>query len=369
MRPLLEGFQEAHPNIEIEFSNAPPVTEYISRLQTRLLSNSASDIFIMAAENRNELIDGNFVYDLTDEDFMNVIGDINKSTYSKDERVFAMSVASWGGGIVYNKRLFEEAGIEKEPETWEEFIQICEQLQQAGITPVYDSIQDDLSLFFAGLVGAEVIHENPNFDEEVFNGERTFSEEWTKVTELYYELFEKGILDQNVLGINPDQVLEAFTREEVAMFLTGPWTIPTIENGNPDLDFHFMAIPGSEKGTSFFGGAASPGFAINKETENLDAALTFLEYIASPEGLEKYHEGTGAIITAQGFEPAIHPALEDVYVGLSENRYYLPMISWVRHQEALRKDLVVAIHELVLGSRTPAEVAERLDERLREIEG
>ncbi|EJW92714.1 Bacterial extracellular solute-binding, family 1, partial [gut metagenome] len=36
----------------------------------------------------------------------------------------------------YNKDLFEQAGIEKEPTTWAEFLDVCQKLKDAGITPM-----------------------------------------------------------------------------------------------------------------------------------------------------------------------------------------------------------------------------------------
>lgn len=39
-------------------------------------------------------------------------------------------------GFFYNKDLFEQAGIEAEPATWEEFLDVCGKLKDAGITPM-----------------------------------------------------------------------------------------------------------------------------------------------------------------------------------------------------------------------------------------
>ena len=39
-------------------------------------------------------------------------------------------------GMFWNPELFAEAGIEKFPETWEEFWDCCDRLQANGITPL-----------------------------------------------------------------------------------------------------------------------------------------------------------------------------------------------------------------------------------------
>lgn len=39
-------------------------------------------------------------------------------------------------GVFWNRELFEQAGISRFPETWEEFWECCEKLKAAGITPL-----------------------------------------------------------------------------------------------------------------------------------------------------------------------------------------------------------------------------------------
>lgn len=366
MKPLLEGFKEAHPEIEIEFSHAPPIEGYISNLQTRLLSDSAADVFMMAAENRNDLIDGDYVLDLTDEPLMENISDANKATYSGDGKVYAMSVSAWGGGIFYNKKIFEEAGVEANPETWDEFIELSKKLKESGVTPIYDSYEE-IPMILSAFLGTEVILDNPDFDEQLFNGETTFSEGWKPVLDEFYRLFEENIISESVLGLNNDQILNEFINENVAMLATGPWNINAIEEGNPDLEFGVMPIPGVEEGRLFAAGAASPGYAINKDTENVEAAKTFLEYISSSEGLEKNFEGLSTFITASGYESESHPSIAGINDLLLEDRYYLPHISWPEHNNALSHEVIINIQELALGTLTTDELAEKLDAKLDEL--
>lgn len=62
----------------------------------------------------------------------------------------------------YNKALFEKAGIEKEPTTWDEFLDVCQKLKDAGITPM---TMDDayatsvVGYHLARLVGEEKVVE------------------------------------------------------------------------------------------------------------------------------------------------------------------------------------------------------------------
>lgn len=69
-KPYIDEFEKENPDIKIDFSYAPPTSEYISTLQTRLVGNQAPDVFIITSENRDDLIDNGYAKDLTDESFM-----------------------------------------------------------------------------------------------------------------------------------------------------------------------------------------------------------------------------------------------------------------------------------------------------------
>ncbi len=49
-----------------------------------------------------------------------------------------ITVAFW-----YDKRNFEDAGVEKPPETWEEFLEVCAQLEEYGLPPIAEDGQAD----------------------------------------------------------------------------------------------------------------------------------------------------------------------------------------------------------------------------------
>ncbi|MGO4695814.1 ABC transporter substrate-binding protein [Paenibacillus sp. 2TAB26] len=369
MKPVIDGFKEKYPHISFDFQFAPPVKDYIAKLQTMLLSNTAPDIFIIAAENRNEIIDGGYALDLTDEPFMSVMLDSNKPMLSKDGRTYAFTQSGWAGGLFYNKQLFQKAGITQLPETWDEFIQDCLKLKEAGIIPLYDRMHD-ITIIHSAMFGSNVLTKDPTFDEKLFKGEATFAEGWTEVLTMWKEgLIDNKILTPDMIGLTGDQVMNEFSLGNVAMFPGGPWNIATIEKTNPDIEFEIMPIPGKEPGNKYYNGAPGVGFAVNSKTKNKEEALLFLEYMTTQEGLKQFEEGTGGIITAHGYESKVHPAYAPAYNdGLMAGKIYLPMVSWDRHQEALRNQFLVSIQDIAVNKITPEQATASLDKKLKEME-
>lgn len=369
MKPVIDGFKAKYPHITFDFQFVPPVTDYIAKLQTMLLSDTAPDIFMIAAENRNEIMDGGYALDLTDEPFMSVMLDSNKSMVSKDGRTYAFSQSGWAGGLFYNKQLFQEAGITQLPQTWDEFIEACLKLKEIGVIPLYDKMTD-ITIIHSALFGSNVLSKDPTFDEKLFKGEATFAEGWTEVLTMWKEgLIDNKILTPDMIGMTSDQLMNEFALGKVAMFPGGPWNIGPVEEINPDLEFEIMSIPGKEAGNNYYNGAPGVGFAVNSKTKNNEEALLFLEYMSTQEGLKQFEQGTGGIITVQGYESVVHPAYEPAYRdGLMAGKIYLPTVTWNRHQEALRVQFLVSFQDIAVNKITPEQATASLDNKLKEMD-
>jgi ABC-type glycerol-3-phosphate transport system substrate-binding protein len=363
MQPVLDAFEEAHPDITVEASYSPPVAEYIQTLQTRVLSGTAPDVFLIAAENKTNLIDGEHVLDLAGEDFLANVPEFNQQTYGRDGAVYGLSTSSWGSGIMYNRELLAQVGADAPPQTWDEFLDLCRDLDEAGITPYLESLQGMPSVL-AAFLGAHNASMDGAMDAEIFDGTSTFEEEWTPSLEAYNQLFTEGLVTPDVVGLTGDQVVDEFANGRVAMMPAGPWNVPTIREAAPDLEFEMVPVPAGPNGTAFLAGAASPGYAINPTSENVEAAKTFLAYLASPEGVEVMQAQNGAITVTSDFEPPIDDSLDPIVEDVRAGNVYLPQIAWQRAEDVLNVEAVAQLQLMAQGEATPAEVAQALDRKL-----
>lgn len=368
MRPLIDAFEEENSDITIEFSYAPPVAEYIQTLQTRISSGTAADVFQMAAENKATLIDNGSTMPLTDEPFMSVIADFNRETYSREGVVYAMSTTSWGGGIFYNTELLAEAGMAEPPGTWDELLDLMTQVEAAtGVEPFYDNELAQIPFSLQALLGSS--YGDESVDEEIFGGGQSFADAWAEPVARWYEPYEQGLIDSAVVGLSDDQIVDEFANGRVAMIVTGPWSVATIRASNPDLDFAIMPVPAPEGQSAVLPGAASPGYAINAATDNVEAAERFLEFMSSPAAQELIQEGTSAIPTTVDFEPALDPVLDPLIEPVRDGQLYLAQIAWPDHQDTLTTEAVSSIQQLVLGQVDTSGVGANLDRRFAEMQG
>ncbi|MBO0984449.1 ABC transporter substrate-binding protein [Rathayibacter sp. SD072] len=360
MTPVIEAFEAENPDIAIEFSNAPPVAEYISTLQTRLAGNNAADVFVIAAENKTNLIEGGFVKDLTDEPFMADMSPYNTETYSSDGKAYGMSTSSWAGGILVNRALLDAAGVTEVPTDWDGFLDVVETVKDTGVVPYYDSATQ-IPMGLSAMVGSADAEQGGNVDEAIFDGSAQFGDLWNEPLTAWSELLSRGLMSQDVVSLTGDQIVDEFANGRVAMIAAGPWNLPAVREKAPDLDVVFAPFPTLD-GAGYWAGAASPGFAINAKTDH--EAEAFLSFLGSEEGVRIYQEGTSALTTTGNYTPVVDPALEPNLAGLQAGRFYLPSIAWPREQDALSTEAVAQIQLLAQGQSSPEDVSAALQARL-----
>src|SRR6185437_10271601 len=57
------------------------------------------------------------------------------------KEIYAVPYAANANGVIYNKAIFEELGIEV-PKTWDEFITVAEKVKASGKIPFYFTLKD-----------------------------------------------------------------------------------------------------------------------------------------------------------------------------------------------------------------------------------
>ena len=131
---FIAGFEQENPNIKIDLQYVPPVQQYVDKFSVLAASGQMTDMFYIAAENKQEVISKGVAEDISDMEIFSRIDPATSATYGKDGKIYGYSPDAWIGGIFYNKDLFEQAGIEKEPETWQEFVDCAAKLKAIGVS-------------------------------------------------------------------------------------------------------------------------------------------------------------------------------------------------------------------------------------------
>lgn len=364
MKPVIAEFEKENPKITVQMSYAPPVPQYISKLQTQLGSNTGPDVFIITAENKVQLEKGKFVKDLSDQPYVDNLADAAKATYTKDGKLYGVATASWGGGILYNKDLLAKVGFTEPPATWDDFLALCAKLKAAGITPFYEG-GDGLSVSLAALLGIENQSLGGTMDADIWSGKTTFAKTWTKPLTQFNKLFTENLEPRSVAGLTGDQVTTEFEKGSVAMLGTGSWALGGVKAAAPKMNVDFMAVPGSD--ASYWAGAVAPGYAINAKTQHTAAAEKLVTFLQSKQGVAVHQKVTAEITTTKDFTPPLDPALTSMAAAVRDGQFYLPAVSWPDNNAALGVEATSLLQQMIQGKLTPAQVAKGMDTKLASL--
>lgn len=330
-KPYIDEFEKENPDIKIDFSYAPPTSEYISTLQTRLVGNQAPDVFIITSENRDDLIDNGYAKDLTDESFMKNISQANKDFVGRDGKTYGMSITSWASGIAYNKDLLKQVGYDEPPANWDDFLKLCKKLKNAGIEPFLEPNADEPSRFIDAFQGS--ILEKKGVDPTTLSTQdnQTPGTDELEAVKEYIRLYDEGGVTRDTVGISGDDMKTQFTNGQVAMIVDGAWDFATFEQAGMNWDFAPMPKLGDDY-TQYAQGSASPGWAIYAKLDGFDATV-MTQY-------QKVYD-------------------QDIKTG----KYYLHT-NFYSKPDILKSELKAQNQQLVQGQITPDQYAKNIDAKV-----
>ena len=362
---FIAGFEQENPNIKIDLQYVPPVQQYVDKFSVLAASGQMTDMFYIAAENKQEVISKGVAEDISDMEIFSRIDPATSATYGKDGKIYGYSPDAWIGGIFYNKDLFEQAGIEKEPETWQDFVDCAAKLKAIGVEPYLDDA-DNVHNLAQDLYQCSGISQEPDADVQINEGKATFQEKYTEPLKLWYnDMIASGLYSQMALGLNSDQVIDMFANGEVAMMHGGPWNIAMIEQKNPELNYDIFGLS-DNSGNRVLPGAVNVGLSVSTTSEHKDACRAFIEYMARDENIVKWQKVTNNAIIVEGIDYTMGTVFEKFKGDAVSGSFYLPQIVW-NNSSGIYKEFLSGIQDTITGADTIENIPVRLDEKQAEL--
>ncbi|MFV0503181.1 MAG: ABC transporter substrate-binding protein, partial [Lachnospirales bacterium] len=191
----------------------------------------------------------------------------------------------------YNKKYFQENGLNEEPKTWDEFIELCNQIQELeDMSPIVVGGNDiwHMGFWFNKMYQDNIIVDDENFIENMYGGEVTWSE-YTGAKETFEQYKELMNYVDEGWASTPDSMVTTFLVSDMAaMLYSGTWMFSQIEEADPNFELGWFPVYDKEGKLNQVGGAGTGGWALSKEAveenpgyqELFDA---FCEYFFAPD--------------------------------------------------------------------------------------
>ncbi len=297
---IAEKFNETHDDIHLTIDSP---NEAMTILKTRFIREDYPDIVVIGGDmDYSNFLDSDLFYDISDLDVLSETKssylDMDKQLeFIPQEGTYALPYVANAAGILYNKDLFEEHGW-KVPQTWSEFMALCEQIQSEGVQPLYFGFKDTwtcLAPWNALAVGLA----DPQLCSEVNNGTTTFTKGYDETAEKIKALLGYG--EANPTAYSYNDACTAFARGQSAMYTIGSYAIPQIKSVNPDMNIGTFTFPANEdEADNVLNSGIDVQFCVMKACKNKEAAYEVLRFLYEDDTIRTYLDEQGGIACKQG---------------------------------------------------------------------
>ncbi|WP_239004846.1 ABC transporter substrate-binding protein [Paenibacillus tepidiphilus] len=368
--------QEKFPNVTLETSKLPD-EQYFTSIRTKLASGKGPDIFWVFPRNASlgvlDMAKAGYAADLSDLTFWDKISQGAKDDMSYEGKPYGIAGGLDYLGVYYNKELFTQAGITEMPQDWPAFLEACQKLKDAGITPISLADKDPWFLQFGmyQIAANEVYPDEMDFDTKLQAGEKSLTDpKWVDTISKMKELYDKGFVIKNSLGLGSAQAAQQFVDGKAAMIFDGTWDYATMTaKGAAEFTRGFFSLPANEPGQpTYVSAATAAGFALNAKSENLDIAKQVMNYLFDGQSdlFKAWTESNSSISVYEGV-PLNHELFKEVNDSyLNEGKsVYFPNQMW---PTGVAEEMEAKFAEIIGGRKTtPEQVTAAMDAKFKEL--
>lgn len=306
---ILPGLVEKQfPNVKLEVMKLPD-DQYYTALKTKLASGECPDMIRVQAKYAGansviSLAEAGYLEPLDELKALENVSDSGKASYTYDDHVYVIPATVMILGTYYNKDMFEENNL-LVPANWDEFLNCCEVLKNAGIQPITMGDKDlyDMQFGIYQIAASRVYAQNPRFDDGLMEGTTQFTDPgtWDEVLDRYALLYEKGYIDSSCLGLGVQQANQMFIDGEAAMTFNISSQAAAMEaQGAAEFERGFFPLPANDAGEELYASMSMGGSpAIYSGSKNKELCKEILEWWFDGESelFQAYVDSGRGIIT------------------------------------------------------------------------
>lgn len=310
MRQIYKDFEKEHPEIKLNLMSMTSSDEVIKKTKNMLSVGEVPDLIFTGGYGKDSVYrfmeEKNKEADLMpylekDQEFADSVAPEIISYWQKDGKLYTLSdVLLLGGGYWYNADIFEKAGIESVPETWDEFLEACEKIQSwsqnegKSVIPVQITKENS-----AYLADALLLDTSKEAQDAVENHSMMLSaKELFPVLETMKQIRQYGDSTDKNYGYRDEGSM--FNSGNTAMYINGVWASKLIDE---KIDACYAPFPG-KNGSTIASSSVCLGYIVGNtgNQETMDASVEFLKYMLSEKVQKRILLETGQMPSS----PKIH---------------------------------------------------------------
>ncbi len=309
---MIAEFNKVYPNITVD---AEAITDYAEDSLLRLSAGDWGDIMFIPAVDKSELA----TYFQPLDSLENMSKEINfADAWQFDGTSYGVPYMANAQGVLYNKAVFEAAGITELPKTPDEFLAALQAIKDnTDAIPLYTNYAAGWTMgawdAYVGVVSngddtymnQKLVHTAEPFKD---NGDGTGAYALYKIL---YDAVANGLIEDDYTTTDWEGCKGMLNRGEIGTMVLGSWAYAQmVEADEHGEDVGYMPFPMSVNGTQYAlaGGDYNYAINVNASDDNKTASMVFIKWMTEESGW-CFNEG-GYTVAKDGKNPDMYAAFD-----------------------------------------------------------
>ena len=311
----VEAFRKIYPNVEIEYEL---ITDYAENALMRV-GNTDWTIMGIPTVQKDEL--SKYFVPLGS---LETLGGLYNfmSSWSFDGVCYGIPSTGNANGVLYNKRIFAEAGVTELPKTPDEFIAALKAVKEkTDAIPLYTNYAAGWTMgAWDAYIGVAATGKDTYMNQELAHAKDPFADQGNgtgpyAVYKILYDATAEGLIEDDYTTTDWEGCKPMLNNGQIASMVLGSWAFTQMrdaEGGEHPEDVGYMAFPVSIDGKQYAPAGGDYNFAINAQAsyEEKLASLYYLKWLTHESGFA-YSEG-GVPIDKSGEYPDLYAAFDGI---------------------------------------------------------
>lgn len=294
-KEYLAAFNEVYPNITVKITTD---TNYADDALTHLQSGDYETIMGIPAIDSADFS----TYFISYGDLETMSKQINYADEKMyQQEVYGVPFTATTQGIVYNKKVFADAGITDTPKTPDEFIDALKQIKEnTDAIPLYTNYAAGWTMGVWDMyTGVSATGDEEYANQKLLHTQDPFKDYGDNthpysVYKILYDAVAEGLTEDDYTTTDWEGCKGMMNNGEIACMVLGSWAVPQMKAAGPNVDdIGYMAFPITIDGKQYAKAGADYCFGINVNapTDEQQAALVFVKWMAEESGYSYNEDG------------------------------------------------------------------------------
>ncbi|MFF3527426.1 extracellular solute-binding protein [Streptomyces rubiginosohelvolus] len=363
-KKLAEGFEKKHPKVDVKYVNVPFGEAQNKFKNAAQAGDGAPDVIRSEVAWTPDFANLGYLAPLDGTAALKDQDDFLKQAVAStkyEDKTYAVPQVIDSMGIFYNKKMFEEAGVEA-PANLADLKTVAKKIKdKTGKTGLY--LRGDDPYYFLSFLYGEG-------GDMVDAGSKSVTIDKPEGVKAFKAV--KALVDDGTAKTDAsdgwENMMQAFKNGDVAMMINGPWAVADTLTGKEFTDKGNLGVAPVPAGSAAQGAPqGGHNLAVYAGSKNLDASYAFVEYMTSVDS-QATAAGELNLLPTRTSAYAKKEAVDSEIVG-----FFKPVVEtaverpWIPEGGSLFEPLRIEYTKVLTGQTTPEKAAKATGDSYRKL--